>query len=198
MSNVRSRCFALELYPEDKSHMDVLEYIIKYFDYVFILHNQDFFNKDVIDENTLEIIHKAGDKKKEHYHVIICFHNARSLKKVLDELNEVGTIKHIETCNFYAYTRYLIHLDSPLKHQYDVNEIQTNIRDRVENALKRDYDSREQDSRLLLDFIFSQKGSILTFKQLTDYALQNDCLLELKRNTYFYSKFTDDFGYRRI
>lgn len=195
MSN-KSRCFALELYPEDETHMNILEYIIKYFSYVFILHDKDVFDKDVIDETTKEVLHKVGELKKPHYHVIITFNNARSLNKVLEELCCVGRIKHIETCNFYAYTRYLVHLDYPLKHQYDVSEIQTNIRTRVENALKREYNSKEQDSRILIDYIKS-KNSYITFMQLVDYAVDNNCLLEVKKNSYFYKSLCDDIGFRR-
>lgn len=198
MARKRSRTFALELYPEDETHNDILYYIIEHYEYAFILHDKDIYEKDVINEDTGEIKYKSGDIKKQHYHVIISFKNPRELNKVLQEFQELGNINHIETCNFYAYTRYLIHLDYPRKYQYSREDIQTNMRLRIDNALKREYDSNEQQTRLLLDYIRSFKGGYVTFNMLTDFALENDCLLELKRNTYFYKQFVDDFVFRRI
>lgn len=149
----KSRSFALELYPEDETHCDVLDYIISFFEYAYILHDKDRFDEDIFDEESKELIHKAGDLKKPHWHVIICFKNPRSVNSLKDELK----LAHIETCNFYAYSRYLIHKDSPLKYQYKKEEIHTNMQLRIDNALDRDYNSQEQDTRILLNFLFSKK-----------------------------------------
>lgn len=184
---MRSRTFALELYPEDETHVDKLEYIKNFYEYAYILHD-----KDVWEEDTEE--HKIGELKKPHWHVIIRLNNPRSIESLKKELQ----MKHIETCNFYAYTRYLIHKDQPQKYQYNKNEIITNIQLRVDNALKRDYNAQEQDSRILLDYIFNKQGGVLTFKMLVQYAIDNNCLIELKKNTYFYKSFCDDFGFRRV
>lgn len=187
---LRSRNFALELYPEDNTHCDVLDYIISYFDYAYILHDKDVFDEDVID-GVGNLVHKKGDLKKPHWHVIISFKNARSDLKVKEELG----IKHIESCNFYIYSRYLIHLDSPKKYQYNREDINTNMQMRIYNALERDYNFSEQETRLLYKYITER--NFVTFRQLTDYAMENDLLLELKRNVYFYKQFCDESGYRR-
>ena len=134
----KSRTFALELYPEDNTHVEKLEYIKKYFDYAYILHD-----KDTWDEDSEE--HKSGDLKKPHWHIIICFKNPRSIDSIKKEL----CLNHVETCNFYAYTRYLIHKDQPLKYQYSELDIFTNIELRVMNALKKSYNSYEQDTSIL-------------------------------------------------
>lgn len=181
------RNFTCELYPEDLSHMSILEYIIQNFTYAFILHDKDVFDKTIIDEDTGEIKHNIGELKKPHYHVIISFKNPRDIRKLKEELE----LNHIESCNFYAYTRYLIHKDSPKKHQYKVDDITTNMWTRVNNALKRDYNAQEQDSRILLDFIYSR--NFTTFRDLVDYAIENDCLTELKKNTYFYNLQCDNY-----
>lgn len=183
----KSRTFACVLYPEDEEQMKILEYIKINFEYAYILHNEDVWEEDTEE-------HKVGELKKEHYHVLVYFKNARSIDSVKKELN----IQHLETCNFYAYTRYLIHKDNPRKHQYSKEEIKTNIDTRIYNALKRDYNSQEQDTRILLDFIFSiRQQSFVTYKQLIEYAIENDCLLELKRNINFYRPLIDDNGFRR-
>lgn len=176
----KSRTFALELYPEDISHMSILEYIMQHYEYAFILHD-----KDVYEDTTEE--HMIGETKKPHYHVIISFKNARSIDSIKKELE----LKHVETCNFYAYTRYLIHLDSPKKHQYSKDEITTNMPTRIDSALKREYNSKEQDSRILIDYIFSR--NFTTFKDLVEYAMQNDCLQELQKKSYFYNQLCDNY-----
>lgn len=191
---MRSRSFALELYPEDETHKDILEYIKNYWEYAYILHDKDLWEEDEIDEETKEIKHKQGELKKPHWHVMINFKNPRSVESIQKELR----LKHVETCNFYAYARYLIHKDQPQKYPYDQKEIITNINLRINNALKKNYNAQEQDGRILLDYIYNKDKTILTFKKLTEYAIEHDCLLELKRNTYFYAKFCDDFGFRRF
>lgn len=188
------RTFACELYPEDSEHLKILEYIKKYYEYAYILHDKDKWDEEKVDDDGVTI-HKVGDIKKPHYHVIINFKNPRSLEKLKNELG----LKHLETCNFYFYSRYLIHKDYPRKFQYDEKEIITNMELRIHNALKRDYNSQEQDTRILLDFIFNHRNqSFLTLKQITDYAMENDCLLDLKKNINFYKYFIDDIGFRRI
>lgn len=124
--------------------------------------------------------------------VLINLKNARTIKSMKEELD----IDYIESSNFYAYTRYLIHLGYPSKYQYSSQEIKTNIPLRVENALKRDFNSEEQDSRILIDFIKSHE-SVLTFMQLVDFAVENDCLRELRKNTYMYKCLCDDIGFKR-
>lgn len=195
----RSRTFVCELYPEDKDHMKVLEYIKKNFQYAIILHDKDTYGKDIIDEDTKEIKHITEEIKKAHYHVLISLKNARTDKSMLEELNQDGKLHfvHIETANFYAYTRYLIHLGYPAKYQYSANDIITNMSLRVNNALKRDYNSEEQDARILLDFIFAGNNQpFLTFRELTQFAIENDCLRELQRKSYFYTQFCNKNGYR--
>lgn len=193
------RSFACELYPDDIHHLEILEYIKKYLNYAYILHDKDTYTQDNIDDfvekNKIQPPWKVGDIKKSHYHVILKFKNPRSLDKLKKELG----IEHLETCNFYYYARYLIHKDNPRKFQYNENEIVTNIGLNIHNALKKDYNSQEQDTRLLLDYIFSRMNqSYVSLKNVTEYAMENDLLLDLKKNINFYSRFIDDSGFRRI
>lgn len=190
------RNYTIVLYPEDQTHVQALEYIKKQFSYAYILHNKDIWEKDNINENTGEIKNKKGDKKKEHYHVLITFLNARSQESVLEEIGLDNG--HIEPSSFYEMARYLIHLGYPNKYQYTIQEIKTNIYTRIENAIKREYNKEEEKSRILLDFIFKNTNqSILTFKKLTEFAMENDCLLELQKKSYFYNQFCDQTGFKR-
>lgn len=194
---MRSRNFTIVMYPEDKTHVEALETIKKQFSYAYILHNKDKYEKDVLNENTGEIEHRKGETKKEHWHVLITFTNARSIENIREIIGIENL--HIEKSSFYEMTRYLLHLDHPQKFQYNIAEIHTNIEDRIINAIGREYNKEEEKSRILLDFIFKETNqSILTFKQLTKFAMENDCLLELQKKSYFYNQFCDNLGVKRI
>lgn len=194
---MRNRNFAMILYPEDQTHIEALETIKKRFSYAYILHDKDKWEKDVINENTGEIEHRKGDPKKKHWHVLITFENARTDQAIKDILENDKI--HIEKSSFYEMTRYLIHLDHPQKYQYNSQEIITNIQERINNALKREYNKEEEKSRILLEYIFKETNkSILTFKTLTQFAMENDCLSELQKKSYFYNQFCDNLGFKRI
>lgn len=186
----KSRCFCFELYPDSESYdfNEILDYIMINFDYAYISHDSDIYDKDEYDENTFELIHKVGEKKKTHIHVLINFENPRSINTI-KEL--IGHDIYINSCNFYGYTRYLIHLGYPNKHQYPREAIITNMELRVNNALKCDYNSSEQDSRILLDYLYSR--NFTTFKDLTLYAIKNNCLGELQKRAYFYNLQCDNY-----
>lgn len=193
---MRSRNFTIVLYPEDRTHVEALECIKKQFSYAYILHDKDTYEKDQTNENTGEIEHKKGEIKKAHWHVLITFVNPRS-DTTIKEI--IGNEKiHIEKSSFYQMARYLIHMDNPNKYQYKKQDIETNIKERIENALKREYDKEEEKSRILLDYIFKESNkSVLTFKQLTQFAIDNDCLGELIKRSYFYNQFCDKIGFMR-
>lgn len=193
---MRSRNYTIVLYPEDETHVQALKIIKNQFSYAYILHNMDKWEKDKINENTGEIEYKKGDKKKEHWHVLITFPNARSDETIKEILGNEKI--HIEKSSFYQMARYLVHKDNPNKWQYKNEEIITNMKDRIENALKREIQAEEEKAMILLDYIFQNTNqSILTFKQLTQYAIDNDCLTELQKKSYFYNQFCDNTGYRR-
>ena len=187
----RSRSFCMILYEDDSSHMQLLDLIVERYNFAFIRHDKDIWSDDVIDENTGEIKYKKGESKKPHYHVVIDFPNPRSRKKVQEQLG----IDFLMTCNFYFYIRYLIHEDDYDKYQYKKEEIETNMLERVYNAIGREYKKEEQETRLLYKHIVEQ--NFITFRQLTDYAMEHGLIQELKKNTYFYKSFCDNPGYGR-
>lgn len=64
-----------------------------------------------------------GSRKKEHYHLMLCFDNVKTSKQaeeVFALVNGVGVevVKSIK-----GYARYLCHLDNPEKAQYSVNDV---------------------------------------------------------------------------
>lgn len=180
MKTKKSRCFTIVLYPDSLDDLTTLEYITSNFDFAYILHDRDIFLKDVYDKDH-KLIHKAGDKKKPHYHVLFYFPNPRSLDKIKEELK----VDYLEPSSFYSMCRYLCHIDNKNKAQYSVDLITTNMPDRVFTCFNKEINSSLLDSKLLIDYLKSKQYNV-SFTQLIDFALKNDCLNELKKNSYFY------------
>lgn len=85
------------------------------------LHNQDVWG--ITDKEVISEKRKAGEKKKEHYHVVMMFNSLKSSAQALQYAEQLG-IKHVEPIgDIGAYGRYLCHLDNPEKAQYNENDI---------------------------------------------------------------------------
>lgn len=66
-----------------------------------------------------------GTPKKAHWHVIFAFQRMKTVEQVLSLVEPFG-IHHVEPVHdLKAYTRYLVHMDSPEKAQYDQEGIVT-------------------------------------------------------------------------
>ena len=106
----RHRVFSLVLYEDTDSYNfeEVIRNIKTYKNYAYIKHD-----KDLKEDNTY---------KKEHYHCILKLDNACTIsalsKKIDVPDNYIQNVRNERTM-----VRYLIHLDDPLKAQYDKNDI---------------------------------------------------------------------------
>lgn len=70
-------------------------------------------------------INPTGEKKKAHYHIILCYSGPttfKCVKAITDSLNQPIPIA-LEQVR--GYFRYLTHKDNPEKYQYDEKEITT-------------------------------------------------------------------------
>ena len=113
----RSRNFGGVIYPDSTTYnfSDVIREGKNYFqEFIYILHDKD------LDEN--------GNTKKAHLHWLGRRKNAvhiPTVAKVMGlQTNEIEMIR-----NWSGSVRYLTHVDYPEKYQYEMNDIQGNIRD---------------------------------------------------------------------
>lgn len=135
----RSRKFCLLLYPnEDKTHRKALDYIKLNYDYAYIEHNQDKNEK--------------GEVKKSHVHVVLSFPNAKWNSSVAEELGI--TPNYLEKCrDFEKALDYLIHYNDLDKHQYDIEEVQGNLKRELKKRILNDGKDENQKAYELLDYI---------------------------------------------
>ena len=106
----RHRVFCMVLYKDTESYVfdEVLRNIKTYKNYAYIKHD-----KDLKEDNTL---------KKEHYHCVLKLDNACTISAISKKLDiPTNYIQNVR--NERTMIRYLIHLDDPLKVQYDKNDI---------------------------------------------------------------------------
>lgn len=122
----RGRVFGFLLYP-DSAPADWLDRLRDLHVPMAIspMHDKDVFPKDFTDENGIE--HKAGEIKKPHRHVLICFHGKKSLVQVYQMIQgTLGTtaVKFIKALDDARGSfRYLTHMDDADKAQYKSSEV---------------------------------------------------------------------------
>lgn len=157
MNNKRCRNIELIIYTKDMLDLkiDILEF--NNIDYAYILHDKD------IDDN--------GNLKKPHYHLRI-FHNTQKTITAWSDLlgvknNEIQVLE-----NKRRAIRYLIHLDSPNKYQYNMLDIVTNM-GIIDNYFNEDKISEESSIVFIFDYIESIQGYIY-LKEVKEYVLQNN------------------------
>lgn len=108
-NNLYSRTYCTILYPEDESQRDAITLLSNgTYPAAGILHD-----KDVEEDGTL---------KKPHYHFVIRYKNARSMKAVAEELKIAEN--YLQPCRDYKKSlRYLIHDGDPDKFPYPIEEV---------------------------------------------------------------------------
>lgn len=167
MLNKRVRTIGIILWTDNPNHKLALDFIIHNFEnYIYILHDRD--------------IKDDGEIKKEHYHVILHFPNARTIKTLSKKLN-------VEENNFYiikSFTgqlRYLIHYDDDEKTRYNVEEVKGTLfmLSKFKRSIKGSQDETADVSQIY-EFIFD--NDISDLRILLDFVLDNNLYSSFRRN----------------
>lgn len=110
---LKKRNWTMLLYPEDPTHAAAMETLAKGgYKYVAIKHDQDTW----LDGESET--HEAGELKKEHWHVVLKFPQARYNTALAKELGIADN--YLQPCaNLDAACLYLVHANAEDKHQYD-------------------------------------------------------------------------------
>lgn len=106
----RTRNFATVVYPESAPDR-WMERLEQCFVPAFIspLHDKD--------------LDPTGERKKEHYHVIIMFDSVKTIAQALEIFDHIGGVGCEIIQSIRGYSRYLCHLDNPDKHQYKQEDV---------------------------------------------------------------------------
>lgn len=84
------------------------------------LHQYDNWSKLDEEENSE---HKAGTKKKSHYHIVLKFPSVKTITQVMELLKDFNQPK-VQVCtSMNKYIQYFTHKNDPEKHQYSREDI---------------------------------------------------------------------------
>ena len=154
MTKFRDRNFCLLLYPkEDKTHYNAIKIIKENYDYALINHNNDLLD--------------SGEKKKEHTHVVLRFKNAIWNSSLSENLGI--SINYIEKCrNLDKSLLYLIHYNDINKFQYDFEEVEGTLKNRLFRLIENDNNDENERVLDLLEYI--DNAGYLSVKDFAIYC----------------------------
>ena len=111
----RYNYFAFILYPDCPEHVKILEYVRGYLsdimDVAYILHDRDRWSEDVTEDG--QLLHKQGDLKKPHYHVVYRPNTSTVAGQIKFWGGLLGNVVGVE--NIQGQMIYLLHKDFPSK-----------------------------------------------------------------------------------
>lgn len=185
---IRSENWTIALYPENEKDMSILSYIERNYKYAYIEHAYDVLEKDVIDEETGEILQKAGELKKPHIHVIFSHDNARTIDSIAKELNiEENRVQKVKSIKFMY--RYLLHLDQPMKTPYEKEEIKTNCKELVDKYCKKDLEPMQIQE--IYEYIYS-KDKYIYYHEIIEFVLRKNYYATLRRGSNIVNKILEE------
>lgn len=186
--NFKSRVHHLVIYPqEDETHKKALEKIQRNYSHAFICHDFDTYDDDVVDDAGV-IVHKKGELKKAHTHVIVQLPHARYRNAFCKNIDILPNYDLNDTLHHGLL--YLIHYEDINKYQYNLDEVQGNLKQWIVEFLNKKYNTDEQNMYDLLLYIDSQK--YITYTNLMKWACKNGYWSTLRRGGNFVCKYIDE------
>lgn len=165
----RYHTFEIILYKDNLIHITLIDYIRSHFKYALILHN-----KDLKDDNT---------PKKEHYHVLIYYENAKTESAVRRFFSDNQLIDNVTLINYKndlkAAVRYLIHIENNDKAQYQKEDIESNFE--IDSYFNNLISNETLDITYIISIIRSYEEPI-TKHFMFDEILNNNLWATYRRN----------------
>lgn len=125
-----------------------------------------------------------GTPKKDHYHFIVYFDNARSL----DSVSKIFELEknYIEIKNSVkGSVEYLIHKNHKDKAQYSPDEVKGNLK-----SFLQDKTSERDDLIQIFSFIDNQK--VIYIYNLVQFCLKNNVWSSYRRNALIINRYFDE------
>lgn len=182
---IRSRKIEIIMYRENVQDLDVLENYLKSTGNLYFI--SPLHDKDVYEEGE-----KKGEIKKPHWHLLLCFQNARFFNSVAKEFATYGVIEqNLNTVKcLNSAVRYLCHLDDVEKAQYAIKDIRTNCKE-LDKYLKKKVEklSQAEIAEILLQKLDESK--ILRFSEIVGVAksLGGDFVNFVTMRAYFFTQY---------
>lgn len=174
-SSKRFRHFDVVLYCSlEELKSKLLEYSSRIVRYAFILHDHDLYSDDILSDDGETVLHKKGELKKPHFHLIVSFYNNCTLmacKRVFTTLNDNPRVISIGDMQL-AY-EYLIHKNDPDKYQYNKCDIVSDDINFYEklciNGCKEETDNKAE--KIVMDLIAGVSTRIMVARYGRDFII---------------------------
>ena len=151
----RSRKWFIEINPRAECYSeDIIQMeLASCTNYAYIMHTKE------LDEN--------GEKKDPHYHIYLEYENARAFNSMKNRFKGA----HIEMARSKEYCiQYLIHKNQPLKEQYSINDVKSNMVD-IMSYLEVPYYETFNPSKIIL-YIKEGTATISAFYKRFGHYIQ--------------------------
>lgn len=172
---IRNRYFCAVLYEDDENFNTYMDNIRKkYYEVTWIRHDKDIKENEDGEE----------EYKKPHYHILFKVgENARSINAIANEITI--PVNYLQGCNKKPMLEYLIHLNNPEKTQYDINEVQGELKAELAGILAK-REPEENKMAIILNNIL--KGYINTLTELIVYAVETGQMDIIRKYQYILTK----------
>ena len=176
-SKYRSRVHLILLYPDNSDHLEVLDKITKSYDYAGIVHNRDVWSEE---DEKLNPLHKAGELKKEHIHIVLRTQNAVWNTALCKDLGlEDKFCEQVK--NIDRSLQYLLHYNEPDKTQYSLDDVFGGLRTKLSESIAKNEKSEGEKVLELLDYIDNFQGQ-LRISDFARYCASNGYWSEFRRS----------------
>lgn len=181
---------SLDLFWKDLLNQDTKNW------YISPLHDRDIFTKDEQHkEGDVTYTHKAGEKKKPHYHVLVQFDSLKSWEQVKEWADSLGFAMIQSVMSWCGSLRYLCHLDGGKgKEAYNVKDVEC-LHDDYLTAINIATD-KEVITKDIITYIKTE--NIRDFSDLVGRALEggSEWVAEVRRYAYFYRSLCESVAFK--
>lgn len=182
---------SLDLFWKDSVDRDCADW------YISPLHDKDIFEKDEQHKGADGVIveHKAGEKKKAHYHVLVRFDSLKSWEQIKEWAEKIGFATIQSVMSWSGALRYLCHLDGGKnKASYDVKAVEC-LNDDYLTVINKASD-KEVITKEIITYIKSE--SVTEFSVLIAKALDTstEWISEIRHYAYFYKSLCQSISFR--
>lgn len=178
--NYNARNHMLLLYPENEVHRKAYDIIRKSYDYAGILHNRDYFTEG----------EKQGELKKEHWHVVVRFPNARWSSAICKELgietNYIEQVKSLENA-----LQYLLHYNDENKAKYEIEDVEGPLKTKLKESINKQEKSEGEKVVELIQFIKNYPDR-LSVTHFAEYCALNGYWSEFRRSGAIFCKMIEE------
>ena len=192
MAEKRRRQYEIVLPMEDiRVFEEQKQNILDNFACLYAKHDQDYYDKDVYDDNDV-LIHQDGDKKYLHTHFFIDMVNAKTISAV----SKIVKCKETDVNYIKSYDgaiKYLIHHGNTKKYNYPKEIVQHNNEKLYNKFLKLVEDDLEEEDKVLplLEYIDNYDGP-LWFTNFIRYVQYKRLWSVYRRNATTFIKLIDE------